>query len=503
MTMQVDSEDPAAARFDPNASDRVAVLDVGSNSVRMVVYAPPARAPIPIFNEKVLCGLGRDFGRTGRLDPEGRTRALESLRRFARIAEAMSVRRVDAVATAAVREADDGAAFVAEARDSCGIDIRVLDGAEEARLSALGVLAGTPGAEGLMGDLGGGSLELVELTGRDSGQGVTLPLGSLRLSPLGDDAMPEIDAALGGVPWLDAHAGGNLFLVGGAWRALARIDARRLDYPLRVLHGYAVARRHLLDLATTVAGLGPASLERIKGVSRERLADLPAAARVLIRLLAACRPKRVVFSAYGLREGLLFERLSAAEKRQDPLLVACRAIARQNARFADQADALVAWTAPLFGDETTTAGRLREAAALLSDIGWQVHPDYRPEQAFLEVVRGPYVGLDHNERARLALMVRARYTGRAEDAQVRAVAALLSEAQALEARRVGQSLRLGLTISGGVPELLSATRLSIGRKRLRLHVRSEQAALAGLVVRKRLEALADTMGRDGEVVIGD
>jgi exopolyphosphatase/guanosine-5'-triphosphate,3'-diphosphate pyrophosphatase len=487
-------------------ASRVAVIDVGSNSVRLVVYDRIGRTPIPLFNERLLCGLGRGVAETGRLDAEAVERALEALRRFAALVRAMHVERVEAVATAAVREAGDGAAFVARVAKLTGLDIRVLSGEEEARYSALGVLAAAPGAVGLMGDLGGGSLEVVTLAGDDVGTGATLPLGPLRIGlPPGapsHKAADTIAAALASVPWLAQVAGRDLYAVGGAWRALGHIEMRRMRYPLHVLHGYSVPADEMHDVAAATARMGQASLQRLDGVSKERLAVLPLAAQVLKQLIEVARPRRVVFSVYGLREGLLYARLPEASKRADPLIEACRAVASTHSRFPNQADALVRWSDPLFAGETAAERRLRHAAALLSDSGWRTHPDYRAEQAFLDVVRGPIVGLDHNERARLALMIYARYSGRVEGDQLANVSALMSQAEATHARQVGKTLRLALTITGGVPELLDGIAIERSADRLRLRANADSRHLIGHVVRRRLEALGRSMDLTPEIADG-
>src|SRR5215470_10897185 len=223
---------------------RIGVIDLGSNSIRLVIYERLSRSPAPIFNERVLCGLGRGLQRSGKLSPEGTSRALDNLARFMLLARHMGVSRLDLLATAAVRDASDGAAFVAEASRRCHAAIRVLSGQEEARLSALGVLSGMPEADGVMGDLGGGSLELVALNRGEIGEQATLPLGPLRIMELGEGepkrARGAVDAALAGLLWLESCAGRVFYAVGGAWRAIARIHIEQSRYPLHVIHHYRV-----------------------------------------------------------------------------------------------------------------------------------------------------------------------------------------------------------------------------------------------------------------------
>ena len=161
--------------------DSVAVIDIGSNSLRLVVYDAPRRAAHTLLNEKVMCGLGRGLERTGRLNPEGVVQAKANLQRFVALARAAGAARIDVLATAAVRDAEDGADFVNDVEKRLSIRVRVLPGAEEGRLSALGVLAGIPDAAGVVGDLGGGSIELAAIGNGRVGSVATLPIGPLRL----------------------------------------------------------------------------------------------------------------------------------------------------------------------------------------------------------------------------------------------------------------------------------------------------------------------------------
>lgn len=484
---------------------RVAVVDVGSNSVRLVVYDRIERTPLPLFNERLMCGLGRGLSESGRLDPEAMERALGALMRYAALIRAMRVERIDAVATAAVREAVDGAAFVQRIEEASGLRVRVLSGAEEARYSALGVLAAAPEASGLMADLGGGSLELVRLVGHEVGEAATLPLGPVRLNlPTGtaaNRAADTIAAALASVPWLDQAAGGDLYIVGGAWRAIGHMEVQRNNYPLHVLHGFTVDADRMRDVASAIAGMSRASLEQAQGISRERIAVLPLAAQILRQLIDAARPGRVIISAYGLREGLLYDYLPKETRRQDPLIAACGAVAATSGRFPEQSEPLMQWMEPLFPEESAAERRLRHAAVLLSDSGWRTHPDYRAEQAFLDVARGPIVGLDHNERARLALMVYARYSKQRPQGQTARILELMSAAEAERAFQVGLALRLALTISGGVATLLQGVAVSREGNRLVLRAVPDAAHLLGHVVQRRLEALARSMSLNAEIVL--
>ena len=478
---------------------RVGVVDIGSNSVRLVVYEGGGRNPAAMFNEKVLAGLGRRLGSTGRLDEEGLKAAYAALERFTALSRVMGVRHLDIVATAAVRDASDGPDFVTRAGEIAGMPIRVLSGQEEAYFSAEGVLSAIPDADGLVGDLGGGSLEVVLVGKGQVGSQATMPLGPLRLMEVaqGDRtrATDIIDQALAGLPWLDQVKGRSFYAVGGAWRALAKIHMAQASYPLRVLHHYRIQRGDVRDLSRVISNLSRESLERISGLSRRRLDTLPLAALILDRVLKAAKPRDVVFSSYGLREGLLYSRLPSRERVLDPLIeTACEVGARMG-RFAEHGDEMAHWTDNLFAGESLAEGRLRRAACHLSDIGWRGHPDYRAQQSLFEILRGPFVGIDHQGRAQVALAIYARYDGDPEAGACRQASAVLDERQILRAQVMGAAFRLGHVLTGGTPGILHECPLEQREDGLVLTLAARHGDLDGEVVQRRLATVGRLMGR--------
>ncbi|MSP49793.1 MAG: Ppx/GppA family phosphatase [Alphaproteobacteria bacterium] len=473
----------------------VGVLDVGSNSIRLVVFEHDGRAPVPVFNEKVLCGLGRGVATTGRLDDGAMADAHRNLARFAGVAAAMGVGRMTAVATAAVREAGNGPAFVAEVRRRTGIRLFTLSGEEEARTSALGVLSGNPDADGVMGDLGGASLELVDIgRGRTRAQ-VTLPLGPLALTELSGGSLKRargvVAAHLAEVPWLDRLAGRDLYLVGGSWRALARVHMAMADYPLKIIHAYTVEAAAARAFLGRLPGLGKAQLKRIPGVAR-RVDGLLWAAVPLAEVVRIGKPRRLVFSSYGLREGCLFEQLAPLVRRQDPLLAHAKELASRQARFAPKVEEILAWLKPVL--PRGFPDRLVRAAVLLGDIGWQDHPDYRAEHAFWRILRLPVVAIEHRERALLALTVHVRYHGHIEADLLASVRRLLAPGDAEAALTLGLALRLGYTLAGGDSRALADVRLAIEGKNLSATFRGNRRQLAGDVIGRRLAVLSGSLG---------
>ena len=481
--------------------ERIAVIDIGSNSIRLVVYDALKRSPLPVFNEKVLCGLGRGVEKTGRLNPDGVAQALDALARFSVLAAAMRVGRLDIIATAAVRDASDGAAFVDAVKARTGLEVRVISGEEVARLAAMGVLSGTPAADGLVGDLGGGSLELVRLDRGVIGEHVTMPLGPLRLMESASGKQHGlnrlIDQHLEKLDWLPRVKGKPFYPVGGGWRALAKLHMEQAKHPLHIIHHYTVPCGEARDFAALVAKQSRSSLEKMSG-SRRRVDTLPYAALVFERLLRVAQPSMVVFSAFGLREGHLFSLLRPEVQRQHPLIAAAEDWAQRFGRLGDPA-LLVSWTSGLFAGEDDAALRLRQAACVLSDVGWGEHPDYRAEHACLRILRYPFPGVDHDERAFLALAVYARYAGTIDGPVTAGPRALLSEAQALKATVLGLALRLAHTLTGGATALLQRTTLKVAGERLTLTLPDDNSVPAGEAVQRRLDALAKALNRKGEI----
>ncbi|PCJ71115.1 MAG: exopolyphosphatase [Rhodobiaceae bacterium] len=497
---------PAASkRGDPVrtlSAERLGIIDIGSNSVRLVIYESEKRNPVPLFNEKVLAGLGSRLNETGKLDPDGRRRALAALKRFTALLVQLKVDQVDVVATAAVRDAEDGAEFKAAVEKTIGRPVRLLAGEEEATYAALGVLSGIPAADGIVGDLGGGSLELIEVAGGVLGERVTLPLGPLRLLGNSDQSpthiRAEIDQALAGVNWLDRGRGRSLYAVGGVWRNLARIHMAQHGYPVRVLQNYVMPAAEVVDLAELMERLGPKSLAKMPDVSSRRVGALPMGARVLSQLIEATQVKEIVVSAYGLREGLLFDKLSTDEKKRDPLVSGAEDLAHRLVRFPEHRQELVDWTAPLFLKdglvETAKQKRLRDVACVLADIGWYVHPDYRAAHALEQILLAPLSGVTHPERLYLARVGYHRHEGAGEPAALGDLQGILEEEEQQRARVMGLALRLAFTLCAASMGVLPHTCLVVTSDRLFLDVPQTHQDFVGEVVEKRLAALAKVLG---------
>jgi exopolyphosphatase/guanosine-5'-triphosphate,3'-diphosphate pyrophosphatase len=397
----------------------IAVIDIGSNSVRLVVYEGLTRSPTPIFNEKVLCGLGREVQTTGLLAADAVDKALSALRRFRALCDRMEVAQLWSIATAAARDASNGKSFVTEAERICGCKIDVLSGKREAELSALGVVSGFHRPDGIVGDLGGGSLELTEVHGHRIKGGVTLPLGGLALQDVSAKSIKKaeriVKKALDDARLLEGGAGRTFYAIGGTWRALARLHMWQTGYPLHVMHGYRLPAKEASDFSSLVHRVDPEMLSQIEVVTDARRPLLAYAALVLEHLVRTARPKDVVISALGVREGLLYSMLDPKEREKDPLIAAASELNLLRSRSPAHGEELTAWTDRFMAssgiEETADERRLRHAACLLADIGWRAHPDYRGEQSLNIIANAAFVAIDHPGRAYISLAVFFRHVG--------------------------------------------------------------------------------------------
>jgi exopolyphosphatase/guanosine-5'-triphosphate,3'-diphosphate pyrophosphatase len=491
------------------------VVDIGSNSVRLVVYEGAVRSPTPIFNEKILCGLGRQVGSTGHLGSESVERALVALSRFKAIARILGVKNIWAIATAACRDAADGPEFIARGERALGTRIQILSGQREAELAANGILMGFRSPDGFAGDLGGGSLEIIEVGGEALRQSVTLPLGGLRLIDAAgdriDDAIDIADKQIARVAWLERGRNRPFYAVGGTWRAIARLHMEQSDYPLRVMHGYTMPTEEAMDFCEAIRKTKKlASMPGFEEISRPRREVLPYGALVLERLLEKLQPGAVHFSVFGIREGLLYSLLSEGERKKDPLLSFCAEYAHLRSRSVEHAAELCTWTDALFEPpgpkETEEERRLRHAACLLSDISWRAHPDYRGEQSLILIAHGALGGIDHPGRVFLALAIYFRHVGiggdlEGEDRDMLSerLKAIASKKLYRRARIIGAAIRAAHMLSIGRPGIIDETPLSFERNKLVLTIPKAYAALDGERLRRRFATLAELMEREPDI----
>lgn len=472
-----------------------AIVDIGSNSVRLVVYSGPRRVPVPIFNEKVLAGLGAGLAGTGELSPDSQETALAALRRYRLLLDHMAIKRTRVVATAAVRDARNGPKF-ARLVTKIGFDCEVLSPGDEARLAGEGVLSAVPGADGIVGDLGGGSLELADVRDGAVRKAISLPLGVLRIANDGKRALATLRTALDDSGMGREARGRSFYMVGGSWRALAQIDMVTGHYPLPVKHQYTMPPERAKTLRKMIESL---DVKLRKSIAPARLASSPVAAMLLADLVDELRPDELVLSSFGIREGLLFSTLGKAARAQDPLIEAARASGEAESRFGEHGDILDEWINPLF-DDPSRMSRLRLASCLLADVAWQATPDFRADRGVEMALHGNWVAVDAAGRVMMAQALSSNF-GR-DKLPSESLRQLCKPSELERARQWGLAMRLGQRLCGGVGSALRGTSLSLAGGELRLKVCSKSSALVGGAVRRRLSRLADSLGRSASVVVG-
>jgi exopolyphosphatase/guanosine-5'-triphosphate,3'-diphosphate pyrophosphatase len=498
---------PVAAAEPAPARQPVGIIDIGSNSVRLVAFEAGARAPTPIFNEKVLCGLGRGLVTTGELPEEGVDRALKALRRFRILGEFMQLADMQVVATAAAREAKNGAAFLAAAEEAIGTKIELLSGRREAELSALGVLSAIYKPDGIVGDLGGGSLELIKVKRSRIGKGASLPLGGLALMDASNrsprQAAKIVREAIGDAKALKSLSGRTFYAVGGTWRALARLHMRQRNYPLNIMHNYTIPVRDAVDFLSLIERVDSDALVSIGAVSAARRPLLAYGAVALDEIIRRTKPKEIVISVAGVREGLLYERLDKATRKEDALIAAARDFNVLRSREPEHGEELFAWIDAFMrstglNEESPEEVRLRHAACLLADIGWRGHPDYRGEQSLNMIANASIVGIDHPGRAFIALVIAFRYEG-PEESLAPELRTLVSSRLLDRARILGAAMRVAYIVSAGTAGVLPRTPMLCGRGLVNLTLPPEFADLASERLQNRLQRLARLIGRDAMI----
>lgn len=494
-------EDPSA-----RALSRVGVVDVGSNSVRMVVFDGAARSPAYFYNEKIMCGLGKGLAETGVLNPGGKERALAALKRFSLLAEGMGASPLTVVATAAMRESRDGPDFTRQVEQETGLKLHVVDGDEEARLSAQGVLLGWPEAKGVVCDIGGNSMELARIGNGKVGKRVSTQLGPFRLQQVtggADKRRALIDRVLKTAQAKVKSEGERFYLVGGSWRVIARLDMERRNYPLTVLHEYRMQVKPLLDTLDWIEANDLTMLRARTGTSAERMELVPLACEVLRGIIKAFKPSEIDISSYGIREGLLYEQMPERLRSRDPLIEAARAAEYSSARIPGTGKKLYEFLMPLFKNRAPERHRLIKAACLLHDTTWRAHPDYRADVCFDNATRANLGGLDHPGRVFLGLALLHRYKNSRSGSRLEPLFRLLSDDEMQEAEVLGKAMRFGAMFAAGDPAQAGQLTWKPKKRALILTLTPMGAGLYGEVAKARFASLAQALHATPTVVMPD
>ncbi|GAB5376858.1 MAG: exopolyphosphatase [Acuticoccus sp.] len=487
----------------------VGVIDVGSNSVRLVLYERGSRAPATLFNEKVLAALGEGLSEAGRLSDEAMERALDAIRRFLVIAQSADAKSLTIVATAAARVAANGPEFIKEIEALTGVPVRVLAGSEEAEMAAYGVLCGFWRPDGVVGDLGGGSLELIDIGDDRLGAGESYALGTLRLKNDSGGSLGEaatiVSEQLAGSRQLTLQPGRAFYAVGGTWRSLVRLHMAMAHYPISVMHHYTVPAEEMAEFCARVITDGIDSFREANVVSKARRGLVSWGAVVLRQIIARGQPSEIIASALGVREGVIFSALSPYEQERDPLLLASEELAILRARSPQNCAELISWTSSVFAAlgirESDDERRLRAAACLMSDIGWRAHPDYRGDQAIAIITNMALYGIDHPGRGYLASALHDRYGGMADGAARPAAEALCLPRLAQRAKILAAAFKVAYVLAPGVAGVLPRTRVHFEDETLVLWLPKDLAALQGERPQRRLRSLARLVNAGAAIVV--
>ena len=484
----------------------VSVVDIGSNSIRLVVYEGLSRSPAMLFNEKVMCGLGKGIDATGRMDEDSVERALRALHRFHALSKQARATSMYVLATAAAREASNGPAFIEKAEAILGHKVRILTGEEEAYYSAMGIVSGYHDPDGVVGDLGGGSLELVEVSGTKIGKGITLPLGGIRLFEHSNGSLSKartwVRKFMKNSAVLKTGTGRTFYAVGGTWRSIAKLHMEIRDYPLHMMQGYEISFDEAMGLLPEVIEPKNIKPSAYQTISKSRRSLLPFGAIAMQEALEIMKPERISFSALGVREGYLFSLLQDEERAQDPLLTAANEIAILRARSPEHARELADWTGrmvPFFGvEETEEESRYRQAACLLADISWRAHPDYRGLQALNIIAHSTFSGITHAGRAYIALANYYRFEGLNDDGATNALAGITTPRLLELAKLLGGLLRVAYLFSASMPGIaqnLTFRKSSLPDVDLEIVVPAAYSEFAGERLDGRLQQLGKLTGR--------
>ncbi|HMT40029.1 Ppx/GppA phosphatase family protein [Sphingorhabdus sp.] len=467
-----------------------AVIDIGSNAIRLVVYGGPARAPMPIYNEKARVALGESVAKSGGITPETMEQAIAALQRFDALTIAMNVGERHVVATEATRQAKNGGEFLLRAAKA-GVPIDLITGEEEARASALGVVCDMPWATGYVADQGGGSLELAKVENGEPQQPLSMPFGTIPLSK-SPECSPksiahDIEERIEETDGFEIRKNLPLHLVGGAWRTLAQLHMHATGYPLTILSNYSMP----LDAGKTLAELvaNRSAMEQSGVVSNARLPFMSTAYSTMEALIRVFEPSEIIVSVYGLREGLLFDRLSSEQRNEDPLIAAARHEGARLSRFAYHGDRIANWIAPIFMHDPQPLHRLRKAVCLLADSAWNSHPEYRAEHAAELALEGNWPGVTASDRAVMAAGLYASYGGKKTRPPL---LSLLATDDLLDRATLwGLAVRLAQRLDGGTGIGLEGVALMQESKNLNLQFEPEFAHLDSPTVRRRLKQLND------------
>lgn len=472
----------------------IAIIDIGSNSVRMVVYHALKRVPLPVFNEKYMCALGRGLARTNKLNPQGVGEAELAIARFLVMAQRLNVASLDIIATAAVRDATNGPDFV-RSIERHGVKVKVITGEHEAELAAKGILASFHEPLGISADLGGGSMELATIERTQIGHQTSLHLGSLRVLDAAEGKLAAMDKLvakeLKETSWLREVNPPCLYAIGGGFRALAKLHMKKTDYPLDIVHEYSMSKRSINQLVEKLLPLKQAEIAALPGISSKRAPTLIPTAIILQQLLQQTGAPQVVFSVSGIREGFFFDLLDPRQQKEDALISSATDLAALIGRTGSYGKELYHWMTPLFPNEPLAWQRVRLALCILSELAWSIDPNFRAVWAYHRIIQSSLKGIDHKERLMIAMALYHRYQAKWKGD--RPELKLLDERERQYARCVGLAAGMAFQLSGGRAGNLHHAKLTWHDGQVLVALDEEASPLRTDAVEKRVLGLGEAL----------
>lgn len=467
-----------------NSNRYIAILDIGSNAIRLVIYDSLNRTPVKVHNERIVCNLAADLSKTSLISDEAFNKAIEGIGSFARLIKDMNIVNIRAVATAAIRDAENGQELIDKVKDKYNFVVEIIDGDDEAYFSALGVMANGMGRNGIIGDFGGGSLELIMVDEGEIKDKVSIPIGSHRLlsEQSGEDVVKKINDALDTVDFIDSYIGKNFYALGGSWRSMAKAHINMVDYPIRTIDHYRIDGSKAMDFAQLISKQNQASMEKIMGLPRKRIKDLGVASVVMLELFKRIKPSNVYFSGTGLREGLLFEQMPEKTPEEDVLILSCIKYVSRNSRFNDMKDFehLFEWIKDLFEGQDFKIMRWLKASCYLSDISLYEHDEYQADHAFQRLLVMPFYGITHEGRAFLALTQYVRYNGYLKrnfrskgKSEINRISQMILDSKTVDLTLIaGLALHMAYILTGGNLRLLDNSRFVVEDRYLKFEMKN-------------------------------
>ncbi len=436
-------------------SSAYAIIDIGSNSLRLVIFKELQRYPLKILDDSVLCRLG-DLDEHGNLKAERMEMAYAALRRYKAICHSLRVDKIYPIATAVVRDAANQAPFIKRVKELCGASVQIISAEEEAHYSASGVISAFSSPHGLVADLGGSSMELIRLDQGRLCEKISIPVGPLALSKTPESERDLLlERCFHAASPLFARSPETLYLVGGSARAFAKAYMEKTNHPIEIIHGYEMTSSQALEALDWLESQTPTTLDLFSLRVSRRKAMLPLAARPLRFLIESAHPKRIIFSNYGLREGFAHTLLPREEQRIDALLASCQTVASVYEKFPLPTAHIGAWMEPIltYGGFTEKKwDRLLAAMTHLSDCGWTAFHEHRADYAFSKVMHSPWILCTHQERLILALALYYRYDGKSPECALLPYGNLLGDQELSFARTVGLLLSFYAILFDNMPD---------------------------------------------------